>query len=88
MLQFLGLKREHTMSPLETAFKSNHEFLSAYASFLDWNSNKEIAEAAEHLYSHIDHLELYVGLQGEEAKTPVHGAGLCPGVFQRFSLFN
>lgn len=62
--------------------------LKPYASFLDWNSNKEIAEAAEHLYSHIDNLELYVGLQGEEAKTPVHGAGLCPGVFQRFALFN
>jgi linoleate 10R-lipoxygenase len=54
---------------------------------LDWNSNKEIAEAAERLYYHIDNLELYVGLQAEEAKKPVDGAGLCPGAFQRPTLF-
>jgi linoleate 10R-lipoxygenase len=53
--------------------------LKQYTSFLDWNSNKEIAEAAERLYYHIDNLELYVGLQAEEAKKPVDGAGLCPG---------
>ncbi|KAH8992739.1 linoleate diol synthase [Lactarius deliciosus] len=53
--------------------------LKPYASFLEWNDNKEIAEAAEHLYSHIDNLELYVGLQAEQAKEIVDGAGLCPG---------
>jgi hypothetical protein len=51
----------------------------AYSSFLEWNPNPEIADAAEKLYGHIDHLELYVGLQAEEAKTVVEGAGLCPG---------
>ncbi|KAH8986848.1 linoleate diol synthase [Lactarius akahatsu] len=54
------------------------EFLTAYTTFLEWNSDKEIAEAAEHLYSHIDNLELYVGLQAEQAKEIVDGAGLCP----------
>jgi len=54
---------------------------------LEWNSNKEIAEAAERLYSHVDNLELYVGLQAEEAKKPVDGAGLCPGASQRPALF-
>lgn len=53
--------------------------LKAYSSFLEWNSNPEIAEAAERLYSNIDNLELYVGLQAEEAKPIVDGAGLCPG---------
>ncbi|KAN0138085.1 hypothetical protein V8E53_003974 [Lactarius tabidus] len=53
--------------------------LRPYESFLEWNSDKEIAEAAERLYSNIDNLELYVGLQAEEAKKPVEGAGLCPG---------
>ncbi|KAH9007629.1 linoleate diol synthase, partial [Lactarius hengduanensis] len=53
--------------------------LKPYTTFLEWNSDKEIAEAAEHLYSHIDSLELYVGLQAEEAKEVVDGAGLCPG---------
>jgi hypothetical protein len=48
---------------------------------LEWNSNPEIAEAAEHLYGNIDNLELYVGLQAEETKPVVDGAGLCPGEF-------
>lgn len=42
-------------------------------------SNPEIAHAAERLYGNIDDLELYVGLQAEEAKPLVEGAGLCPG---------
>ncbi|KAI9509771.1 linoleate diol synthase [Russula earlei] len=53
--------------------------LKPYSSFLEWNSNPEIAEAAERLYRNIDNLELYVGLQAEEAKPVVDGAGLCPG---------
>jgi linoleate 10R-lipoxygenase len=35
--------------------------------------------AAEALYHDIDNLELYVGLQAEETKEPMSGAGLCPG---------
>jgi hypothetical protein len=35
--------------------------------------------AAEALYHDIDNLELYVGLQAEETKKPMPGAGLCPG---------
>ncbi|KAH9961421.1 heme peroxidase [Lactifluus volemus] len=35
--------------------------------------------AAEALYHDIDNLELYVGLQAEQAKEPMPGAGLCPG---------
>lgn len=35
--------------------------------------------AAEALYHDIENLELYVGLQAEEAKNPGPGAGLCPG---------
>ncbi|KAF5383694.1 hypothetical protein D9615_003624 [Tricholomella constricta] len=53
--------------------------LKPYNSFLDWNPDKEIADAAEKLYGHIDYLELYVGLQAEEAKPVIDGAGLCPG---------
>jgi hypothetical protein len=57
-------------------------FSLAYTSFLEWNNDPEIAAAAEHLYSNIDNLELYVGLQAEQAKPVVNGAGLCPGVFR------
>lgn len=31
------------------------------------------------LYERIDNLELHVGMQAEEAKPPIPGAGLCPG---------
>jgi len=51
-----------------------------YKTFLEWNSNPEIADAAEKLYGDIDNLELYVGLQAEEAKPVMEGAGLCPGI--------
>ncbi|KDR80737.1 hypothetical protein GALMADRAFT_1103751 [Galerina marginata CBS 339.88] len=53
--------------------------LKPYASFLEWNSDPEIADAAEKLYGDIEYLELYAGLQAEEAKPLVDGAGLCPG---------
>ncbi|KIM44733.1 hypothetical protein M413DRAFT_442688 [Hebeloma cylindrosporum] len=53
--------------------------LKPFASFLEWNSDPEIADAAEKLYGDINHLELYVGLQAEEPKPLVDGAGLCPG---------
>ncbi|KAI0059711.1 linoleate diol synthase [Artomyces pyxidatus] len=53
--------------------------LKPYSSFLEWNPDPEIAEAAERLYTNINNLELYVGLQAEEAKPVVDGAGLCPG---------
>jgi len=53
--------------------------LKPYESFEEWNPRKEIYEAALGLYGHPDNLELYVGMQAEEAKPVVDGAGLCPG---------
>jgi prostaglandin-endoperoxide synthase 2 len=53
--------------------------LNPYKSFLEWNPDENIAAAAEALYHDIDNLELYVGLQAEETKKPMPGAGLCPG---------
>ncbi|KAJ4469566.1 linoleate diol synthase [Lentinula aciculospora] len=53
--------------------------LKPFSTFLEWNSDPEIAYAAEKLYGNIEYLELYVGLQAEEAKPVVEGAGLCPG---------
>ncbi|KAJ8521263.1 hypothetical protein ONZ45_g2030 [Pleurotus djamor] len=53
--------------------------LKPYKTFLEWNSNAEIADAAEKLYGDIEYLELYVGLQAEDAKPLMEGAGLCPG---------
>ncbi|KAF7356580.1 Heme peroxidase [Mycena venus] len=53
--------------------------LKPYANFREWNPDPEIADCAEKLYGDINNLELYVGLQAEEAKPVVEGAGLCPG---------
>ncbi|KAJ7678277.1 heme peroxidase [Mycena polygramma] len=53
--------------------------LKPYAEFKDWNPDKRVHTAAAALYKDIENLELYVGLQAEEAKTPMAGAGLCPG---------
>jgi len=37
-------------------------------------------DAVEALYEHPDYIELYPGLQAEEAKKPfLPGSGLCPG---------
>ncbi|KIK81042.1 hypothetical protein PAXRUDRAFT_833129 [Paxillus rubicundulus Ve08.2h10] len=53
--------------------------LQPYASFQEWNPDPNVHLAAENLYGHIDNLELHVGLQAEETKPPIPGAGLCPG---------
>ncbi|KAG1740010.1 heme peroxidase [Suillus lakei] len=53
--------------------------LKTYTSFLEWNPNPDVADAAEKLYGDINNLELYVGLQAEETKPLIEGAGLCPG---------
>jgi len=53
--------------------------LKPYGSFREWNPDQEVASAAESLYQHINNLELYVGMQAEETKPVVEGAGLCPG---------
>ncbi|KZT61366.1 heme peroxidase [Calocera cornea HHB12733] len=52
--------------------------LKAYSSFKEWNPNPEIYNAAQALYGSIDNLELHVGMQAEEAKGAMPGAGLCP----------
>lgn len=53
--------------------------IPAYTTFAEWNPDPEIHQTAEKLYGHIDNLELYVGLQAEEVKPVIEGAGLCPG---------
>jgi len=65
--------------PSTADVKFDPDLSIAFKTFLEWNSDPEIAVAAERLYGDIEHLELYVGLQAEEAKPLVDGAGLCPG---------
>ncbi|KAL4992319.1 heme peroxidase [Aspergillus falconensis] len=45
--------------------------------------------AVEALYGHPDNIELYVGVQAEEAKKPfLPGAGLCPGFTISFAILS
>ena len=55
----LGLKRTSCASRLRVL--SNFFPDIAHKTFIDWNSNIEIAKHAEQLYKNIDDLELYVG---------------------------
>jgi len=48
---------------------------------LEWNKDARVANIAEKLYGDIENLELYVGLQAEETKPVIEGAGLCPGIY-------
>jgi linoleate 10R-lipoxygenase len=52
--------------------------LRPYTTFEEWSGDDCIAEAARKLYRNIEHLELYVGLAAEQAKTVKPGSGLCP----------
>ncbi|KAL2826654.1 heme peroxidase [Aspergillus cavernicola] len=64
-----------TLNELRTFFK-----LKPHSTFEDVNSDPSVAEALEALYGHPDNIELYVGVQAEEAKKPFYpGSGLCPG---------
>ncbi|KAJ7768386.1 heme peroxidase [Mycena metata] len=53
--------------------------LKPYANFQEWNPDPAVNKPAAALYKDIENLELYVGLQAEETKKPMPGAGLCPG---------
>ncbi|KAB8262111.1 heme peroxidase [Aspergillus pseudonomiae] len=53
--------------------------LKTYSTFEEVNSDPAVWEALEALYGHPDNIELYVGIQAEEAKKPCFpGSGLCP----------
>ncbi|KAI0783123.1 heme peroxidase [Abortiporus biennis] len=57
--------------------------LKVYKDFKDWNSDPTVCEAAKKLYTTIDNLELYVGLQAEQA---VPDSGLQFGYTKTFAL--
>ena len=84
--QFLGLKSKLISAnfapfPLKSASSWYLFSMIAYGSFLEWNPDPEVASTAEKLYGDINNLELYVGLQAEDSKPVIEGAGLCPGRF-------
>ncbi|KAF9885228.1 hypothetical protein FE257_000588 [Aspergillus nanangensis] len=79
-IEMLGIQQGRdwglaTLNELRSFFK-----LKPYSTFAAVNSDPAVAEALETLYGHPDNIELYVGIQAEEAKQPfLPGSGLCPG---------
>ena len=54
--------------------------LKPHETFLDINSDPDVAASLKALYTHPDNVELYPGLIVEEAKPPIApGSGLCSG---------
>ncbi|KAL2872843.1 peroxidase/cytochrome P450 family protein [Aspergillus lucknowensis] len=79
-IEMLGIQQGRewglaTLNELRAFFK-----LKPHSTFEEVNSDPSVAEALEALYGHPDNIELYVGVQAEEAKKPfLPGSGLCPG---------
>ncbi|EAW09101.1 peroxidase/cytochrome P450 family protein [Aspergillus clavatus NRRL 1] len=79
-IEMLGIQQGRqwglaTLNEFRTFFK-----LKPYSTFEEVNSDPSVAGALEGLYGHPDNIELYVGIQAEEAKKPfLPGSGLCPG---------
>ncbi|KAI9928451.1 hypothetical protein MW887_002496 [Aspergillus wentii] len=79
-IEMLGIEQGRqwelaTLNELREFFK-----LKPYSTFSEVNSDPSVAETLEALYGHPDNIELYVGIQAEEAKKPfMPGSGLCPG---------
>ncbi|KAL4760058.1 heme peroxidase [Aspergillus foveolatus] len=71
-----------TLNELRAFFK-----LKPHSTFTDVNSDSKVAEALEALYGHLDNIELYAGVQAEEAKKPfLPGAGFCSGFTISFAI--
>jgi len=79
MMEVMGIEQSRNWGVCSLNEFRRYLGLKPYSSFLEWNSNPDVARTAESLYGDIERLELYVGLQAEEAKPLVDGAGLCPG---------
>lgn len=79
--EFMGLKKFESfeewcgVSDVAVRFLSSFPFRVSRRPRL----TVRLQKTAQRLYGHIDNLELYVGMQAEQAKPPRVGAGLCPG---------
>ncbi|KAG2068642.1 heme peroxidase [Suillus decipiens] len=79
VVEILGMKQARAWGTCSLNEFRRFIGLKPYKSFSEWNPDPEIYIAAERLYGDIENLELHVGLQAEETKPPIPGAGLCPG---------
>lgn len=79
VIEIMGIQQSRTWGTCSLNEFRKFLGLKPYSTFKEWNPDPEIHKAAAALYKDIDNLELHVGLQAEEAKKPVPGAGLCPG---------
>ncbi|KAF7972285.1 hypothetical protein HWV62_18532 [Athelia sp. TMB] len=79
VIEMLGIEQARSWGACTLNEFRQFMSLKPYANFKEWNPDPTVHNAAEALYGHIDNLELHVGMQAEQAKVPMPGAGLCPG---------
>jgi len=53
--------------------------LKPFATFEEWNPDRDVANAAERLYGHVNNLELYTGLQAEQTMPRSTGSLIAAG---------
>ncbi|KAH6916274.1 heme peroxidase [Coprinopsis sp. MPI-PUGE-AT-0042] len=78
-IEVMGIKQSRTWGTCSLNEFRKFMGLKPYNSFKEWNPDPKIHNAAQALYRDIENLELHVGLQAEEAKSPTGGTGLCSG---------
>ncbi|KAF8657589.1 hypothetical protein AX16_002170 [Volvariella volvacea WC 439] len=79
VIEIMGIEQGRTWGTCSLNEFRKFIGLRPYKTFVEWNPDPKVSETAEKLYRDINNLELYVGLQAEQAKVPGPGAGLCPG---------
>ncbi len=78
VIEILGIQQARTWGTCSLNEFRRFLGLKPYATFEEWNPDKDVANAARKLYRTTENLELYVGLVAEESKPVRDGSGLCP----------
>ncbi|PSK53780.1 Peroxinectin A [Elsinoe australis] len=78
-VEILGIRQARAWNLATLNEFRKHFFLKPHKVWTDITEDPETAAHLQHLYGHVDHVELYPGLVVEDAKsTMVPGSGLCP----------
>ncbi|KAJ8115411.1 hypothetical protein OPT61_g2940 [Boeremia exigua] len=78
VIEVMGIRQARAWGVASLNEVRRHFGMAPYESFLDINSDPEIATALETLYGSVENVELYPGVVVEQPKVPmVPGSGLC-----------
>ncbi|KIJ37088.1 hypothetical protein M422DRAFT_232076 [Sphaerobolus stellatus SS14] len=79
VIEILGIKEARSWGVCSLNEFRKFLGLKPYKSFAEWNPDPEVHLVAERLYHDIENMELYVGMQAEEARPSRPGSGLASG---------